>query len=139
MIFFVEKHALYLAWVIALSGFCLSIYYGEILQIEPCALCWYQRIALFPLVLILGIAAYRNDLKIIPYAIPLALLGVFFALYQILRFYIPLLKGATLCSLTEDCSNPFFLKLSFLSLIGFFFIALLLFWGRNVEKKEKNH
>lgn len=61
MIDWIRKNNLYSAWVISLFGLFLSLFVGEILEVEPCNLCWYQRIALFPLTILLGIAAYKQD------------------------------------------------------------------------------
>ncbi len=81
MIFF-RAYSLYFAWVISLVGVLLSLFYSEIMQYEPCKLCWLQRVALFPLTLQLGIAAYRADEKIASYAIPLCVFGLAVALFQ---------------------------------------------------------
>jgi disulfide bond formation protein DsbB len=125
--------ALYLAWVIALTGTLLSIYYGEILRVEPCQLCWYQRTMWFPLALLLGIAAYRADEHILPYAVVLACVGELVAIYQILGESFRWLHVSSLCGFGADCSVPvmvFFglFSMPALSAVGFGgVIALLLF------------
>ena len=125
----IRKYSLYFAWAIALIGFIFSFYYGELLQIEPCRLCWYQRIALFPLALILGIAAYRDDRAIFRYAFPLAFFGFLVALYQLLSIYFPVLQGAFECG--KECAKPIFMFFGWLtfpnlSAVGFFLIFILL-------------
>lgn len=50
-----------LAWLIALSATLGALFIGEVLGQTPCILCWYQRIAMFPLVLILGAGFLFND------------------------------------------------------------------------------
>ena len=130
-----EGLALYLAWALALGGFCISVFFGEILQHEPCPLCWYQRIALFPLAIILGIAAYRNDRGIVSYTLPLAILGGMTALFQILQIHFPILQETGICSLGESCSETVFTLFGFLDLptlsaIGFILIAALLWIAR---------
>jgi disulfide bond formation protein DsbB len=123
---FIRRHALYFAWVVALAGFCLSIYFGEVLRHEPCPLCWYQRIALFPLVFLLGIAAYRNDRGIVPYALPFSCLGAVIALFQILDRYMPILQKSGVCHFGDTCTkSPF--SFSMVSAAGFFLITALLF------------
>lgn len=77
------RYRLYCAWVIALLGLLASLTFSELLHIDPCSLCWYQRSALFPLVWILGIAAYRDDQSVAIYVVPLALAGALLALYQL--------------------------------------------------------
>ena len=132
---FLRQHSLYFAWVIALTGFCLSVFLGEILRNEPCSLCWYQRIALFPLALLLGIAAYRNDAGIIASALPLALFGLAAVLFQILEAHFPILQKAGVCNFGETCAQSAltlfgFLDFPILSAAGFILIAAFLFVGR---------
>jgi len=139
MIRFFRTHALYFAWLIALLGFGLSIFYGEIQQHAPCPLCWYQRIALFPLVILLGIAAYRRETLIVPYALPLVFIGAFFALFQVLQAHFPALHKAAVCSLGPHCAHQTFALFGVfdfpsLSAIGFFLIAAILLLHR--EKKS---
>jgi disulfide bond formation protein DsbB len=127
----IRENAIYLAWLIALIGFCASVFYGEILGNPPCPLCWYQRIALFPLVVLLGIAAYRKESVIIPYVIPIVFAGAFVALFHLLEPHIAWLQKASVCHLGVPCSHSgFFLfgvnAFVVLSVVGFFCIALLL-------------
>jgi len=68
--------ALMLAFLTALAATLGALFIGEVLGRMPCTLCWYQRIAMFPLVVILGIAAYRDDLTIRLSAALLALAGL---------------------------------------------------------------
>ena len=131
----VQDNALYLAWLIALIGFCLSIFYGEFLRNPPCPLCWYQRIALFPLVILLGIAAYRKEYMIVPYVLPLVFFGAFVSLFHLLQPYIPALQKASVCNSGVQCSHASFTffglnGLPLLSAIGFFLIACLLLMAK---------
>lgn len=77
---------LFAAWIIALGATLGALFIGEILGQEPCVLCWYQRIAMFPLALLLGIATLINDLSIRRYALPLAMAGVAVALWHTLLY-----------------------------------------------------
>ena len=135
MIATVRRYSLYCAWVIALLGFCLSVFYGEVLQNVPCPLCWYQRIALFPLAILLGLAVYRDDPGIIPYAMTLALLGGATALFQVFEGYFPVLQKAGVCRLSGDCSQAGFailgnINFPALSAIGFLLISGFLILSR---------
>lgn len=66
---------LYSAWFVSLVAMLGSLYFSEVQGFIPCELCWYQRIAMYPLVLILGIATFTNDTKAPRYVLPLSLLG----------------------------------------------------------------
>lgn len=117
-----KRHALYIAWTVSLLGVFLSIYFGEILKVEPCRLCWYQRIALFPQILFLGIAAYKNEKKIALYAFPLVVLGGLVAIYQSLSQIFPVLQSHVFCGVSEHCYLESFFP--YLSSAGFLLIAL---------------
>ena len=121
---FLKKHALYLAWLCSFAGFLLSVYYGEVLNMEPCRLCWYQRIAIFPLALFLGIAAYRNERRIAVYCLPFAIFGTLVAFYQTLIQIFPSLHSPALCG-TVQCTISGISPL--LSVSGFAAITLLIY------------
>lgn len=132
----IRANAMYFAWLIALIGFCISVLYGEILRNPPCPLCWYQRIALFPMVVLLGMAVYRGESTIVPYVFPLVGLGGFAALFHLLQPYVPFLQKASVCSLGVHCSQSAFTffgvnGLSFLSVLGFVLIGFFLWIGRD--------
>jgi disulfide bond formation protein DsbB len=95
--------ALWLAFAVALAATTGSLYFSEVVGLEPCALCWYQRIAMYPLALILGIAAWRGDWGVRRYAAPLAAIGAVVAAYHVALQRVPSLPSAG-CSLTAPCS-----------------------------------
>ncbi len=74
--------AILAAFVLALVSTLGALFIGEVLGQTPCVLCWYQRIAMFPLALILGVAAFVGDGGVRRYALPLALLGGAVALWH---------------------------------------------------------
>lgn len=119
-----QQGGLYFAWLIALIGLLLTLYGSEILQLPVCYLCWYQRIAMYALALILGIAAYRNDRGIHIYAIPLAGAGLFFAAYQYLQHIAPKFAFIDLCSIGPSCEEGMF---SLLGIISFPALSMLAF------------
>ncbi len=124
---------LYFAWVISLVAILVSFYFGEVLGMEPCRLCWYQRMAIFPLALFLGIAAYKNDRKVALYALPLVFFGALMAAYQSLSGIFPTLHSAKICG-GGHCTDQGLLPI--LSFIGFSLIAVLIFAARvNACKK----
>lgn len=134
---------LFFAWLIVLAGVFTSLYFGEILKFKPCPLCWYQRIALFPLAIILGIAVYKNDLGIVPYGITLASIGFIVALYQVLSQMFPFLDLDGICGPSDDCGAPIFtlfgfMTLPMLSAIGFFLIFIFLSFAKqkNIKSSE---
>jgi disulfide bond formation protein DsbB len=126
-----KRFALFLAWIISISAVIITLYSSEIANTPVCHMCWYQRIMLYPLAIILGIAIFRDDLKIYIYALPLTLIGAAFALYQYLEQMFPKLAPISLCSTGPSCSDIHlkifgFITFPLLSLIAALTIAALL-------------
>jgi len=80
----IGPYGLWLAWLVALTCTVGSLYFSEVANFTPCTYCWYQRIAMYPLAVILGIAALRRDWGIRRYAVPVAGIGAAIALYHFL-------------------------------------------------------
>lgn len=77
---------LFAAWLVAIGATLGALFIGEVLGQTPCTLCWYQRIAMFPLALVLGIACLNEDTTARRYALPLALAGGAVALWHTLLY-----------------------------------------------------
>ncbi len=100
-----RRYGLYLTWVIACIATLVSLYFSGIRNLEPCHLCWYQRICLFPLSIILGIATYQGNYRIAPYVLPLVLCGFGFAAYQVAIQEIPGWNPIDMCGAGPSCSE----------------------------------
>jgi len=123
-----HKYGLFVSWIIACIATIGSLAFSEIREVAPCTLCWYQRIAMFPLALILGIAAFRKEYLIIPYALPLSIIGMLIALFHLLLQEIPALSavctGGPACNAKSiDFSS---LYAVIFSLISFLLINIIL-------------
>ena len=103
------------AWVAATAATLGSLYFSEIANYTPCTLCWYQRIAMYPLVLLLGIAAVRRDVGVRIYAIPLAGVGAVIATYHYLLEWFPQIDAGA-CSAVIPCTQVWFREFGFVSL-----------------------
>ena len=126
---FVRRLLLYSSWLTALFATLGSLYFSEILQFVPCALCWYQRILMYPLVLIIPIGILRKDKGLPLYVLPLSAIGAVIALYHELLQLKILSVGPTLCSNGVSCTTNYlslfgFLSIPLLSLIAFIFISI---------------
>ncbi len=127
---FIGPNALGMAFLVALLATMGSLYFSDVAGFEPCKLCWYQRIAMYPLVLILGIAAVRRDTGIRPYAIALAAIGAIVSTYHLALEWIPALDTGA-CGVGPACSIVWFrvfgfISLPMLALVAFLFIITLL-------------
>jgi len=65
----------------------------------PCYLCWLQRVFLFPLVFLFGIALWNKDRKVVRYTFPLICVGFLFSLYQNYGYYFGT-SGASVCGIS---------------------------------------
>ncbi len=135
---FIRIYGLYFAWVLSLLGTLLSLYFSELEHLEPCRFCWFQRIALFPLALQLGIAAYRCDHRTAAiYCLPLCFAGLAAALMQSLILWIGI-HG--LCGPGISCRDEviyFFglIPFPYMSGIGFLFIGTLIWLSRREDAR----
>ena len=127
--------ALYAAWVVALAATLGALFIGEVLGQAPCVLCWYQRIAMFPLAVILAIACLRGDVGVWRYALPLAMAGLLIAGWHS-GLYLGLIpEPIEPCSRTgPSCTDAAmtiggFVPLPVLSLLAFILIAAGLIWA----------
>ncbi|SFB75449.1 disulfide bond formation protein DsbB [Polaromonas sp. OV174] len=118
-------------WLIALVSSLGSLFFSEVMKLEPCVLCWYQRIAMFPLALILAQGLYTQDRQSVKYALPLAWAGGLVALYHCLLYagFIP--QGLRPCGKGSSCAEQKlelagFITIPLLSVLAFSLIILLL-------------
>lgn len=113
---------LHLAWVQAVVAMGGSLYFSEYMLFPPCALCWYQRIAMYPLVAVLGVALLRGDGRgARAYGLPLSIIGWLIALYHCAMTYGVIAE--TQCSATEAVSCT----IRWINWYGFITIPLLAF------------
>lgn len=119
------------AWVVALAATLGALFVGEVMGQAPCVLCWYQRIAMFPLAILLGIAAFRGDRGVRVYALPLAVPGLGIAAFHSLLYAGVVPEAIEPCGAGPSCASADMtilggLPLPFLSLAAFAAIVLLL-------------
>lgn len=136
---FCKRNCLYLAWFVSLVAVIGSLYLSEVLKYEPCKLCWFQRIFMYPQLILLGIATYKGDKRIIPYVLPLSVIGGSISLYHYAEQKIPALSEVLPCTVGVPCNVDYlnyfgFITIPFLALIAFTLIAILLWTGRKEEE-----
>jgi disulfide bond formation protein DsbB len=126
---------LWLAFAVATTATLGSLYLSDIADLIPCTYCWYQRIAMYPLVPILAIAAWRRDNGVRIYAATLAGIGAVIAAYHRLMQEFPDL-GGTACSTGVPCTAAYFtlfgfVTIPYMALSGFLLILALLWIDRS--------
>ncbi|WP_182102738.1 disulfide oxidoreductase [Niallia taxi] len=138
---FIQENGLFLAFAIALISISGSLYFSEILGYIPCKLCWFQRVTMYPLTIILGIAAVKKDFRQIYYVLPFAVIGMILGIYHysIQKGFIS--TDDTFCG-RVPCTGQYinwfgFLTIPLLSLMAhtlIFIICLLLHKNRGDNK-----
>lgn len=132
---------LYAAWTIALTATVGSLFFSEVMQLPPCVLCWYQRIAMYPLVLIISAGILMNDRRMKFYALPVCLSGLAIAVYHNLLYYNIIPDSITPCTQGISCTSVQiewlgFITIPLMSLTAFILIGLcLLFYKSAGEEK----
>lgn len=111
----IDQAALWLAFLVAATATAGSLYFSEVANYEPCRLCWYQRIAMYPLVVILLVAAIRGDRSVRWYAGPVAAIGMAVSTYHYVVEWNPSLDAGA-CGLGPSCTAVWFRELGFISL-----------------------
>ena len=122
---------LYPAWLVAAVAMLGSLYFSDIRFFVPCTLCWYQRILMYPLVIILGVASYKQDKSVTRYALPLSVLGTLVAAFPFLQQKVPWISSSAVCRSGVPCDVQYinwlgFITIPFLSLVAFSIITVLL-------------
>lgn len=133
-----DKYVLYLAWLTAVSATAGSLIFSEIFGYIPCILCWYQRIAMYPLVVVLAVGIILKDKKLVFYALPLSIIGGIIAFLQELLQIGVLSEASFPCRVGVSCTTKYvdyfgFITIPFLSLVSFIIITacLLYYWRAN--------
>jgi disulfide bond formation protein DsbB len=103
------------AWLVVSLATAGSLYLSDVAGLVPCLLCWYQRIAMYPLVLLLGVATLVGDGRIWRYVLPLSLTGLAISVYHVTIQYRPTL-GVVSCSAEAPCTARYLHVYGFVSI-----------------------
>jgi disulfide bond formation protein DsbB len=122
-------------WLIASTSTLGALFFSEIMDLPPCVLCWYQRIFMFPLVLLLPVGLLPFDARVVSYALPLALAGWLVSLFQVLLVVGLIPEAIRPCTQGVPCSEVQiqwlgFVNIPLLSLIAFSTMNALLIAAR---------
>lgn len=136
---FTKKYILYVALIQALVATLGSLYFSEIAKFPPCVLCWYQRIAMYPLVVVLTVGILRKDKNVPLYVLPLSIIGMAIGIYHNLLYYNILPEAAAPCMMGVSCTTKFiewggFVTIPLLSLAAFTVITICMFLYRRYNR-----
>lgn len=134
-------YTLYMAWIVAVTATLGSLYFSEIRGFIPCELCWYQRILMYPLSIILGIAAYTNETVLRKYVLPLSIIGGCISIFHYMEQKIPGFAAIKPCTNGVPCSAQYinwfgFVTIPFLALIAFILITVLMILTKSGDQRN---
>ena len=137
-----KSKIIFLCWLISLTSTIGSLFFSEVMEYPPCELCWYQRIAMYPLVLIFLVAAYKKMNDVFYYAFPLVFTGWVISLYHNLLHYEIIPESAAPCREDVSCSTVYielagFITIPIMSLFAFSLLAILLIYLFKMSPHEK--
>ena len=127
---------IFLAWFTAAVAMAGSLFFSEVMKFPPCVLCWYQRIGMYPLVLLLLPAVFTFEKQVFKYTLPLAISGWLVSVYHNLLYYKILPESASPCVQGISCTTEYiewlgFITIPLLSLSAFtIIISTLIFCQR---------
>ncbi len=130
------------SFLIALIATLGSLFFSEVMQFIPCSMCWYQRIFMYPLVLIFLINLLYPDDKLLKYSMPLVLIGLFFSIYHNLLMFGIIPESVVPCVQGVPCSTEYinwlgFITIPFLSLIAYSAILVFMLFYKKEIGNEK--
>ncbi len=131
---------LYASWIQAIMATLGSLYFSEILQWQPCVLCWYQRIFIYPLVLIIAIGILKKDKNLPTYVLAMVTTGGLIAFYHTLLQYGVITESLAPCSFGVSCVTQYgnwfgFITIPLLSFMNFLLIGIYMILYRKFEQK----
>ncbi|MEE6131789.1 disulfide bond formation protein B [Priestia aryabhattai] len=125
------KKTLIGSWIVAIVATLGSLSFSELFNFIPCTFCWYQRILMYPLVLILGVAVYEQNDRICKYVLPFSVVGMLVSGYHYALQKIPALQAFETCTSGIPCSGQYinwlgFITIPFLAFVAFTIITVLM-------------
>ncbi|HKC14701.1 MAG TPA: disulfide oxidoreductase [Patescibacteria group bacterium] len=136
---FIRKNILYIAFIQALLAAFMSLYFSLVMQLPPCVLCWYQRICMYPIAIILAVGILRKDKKVYQYVLPFSIIGLAISVYHNLLYYQILPESAAPCEQGISCTTRLiewggFVTIPLLSLVGFSVITICMFIYKRLNR-----
>jgi len=113
-------------WLLATASTLSALFFSEVMELPPCVLCWYQRIFMFPLVLLLPLGLFPLDGRVVRYTLPLASGGWLISVFQLLLVWGLVPEGLRPCTQGVPCSEVQIEWLGFVSIPLLSFVAFTL-------------
>jgi len=138
---FLKKKALLIAFIVTLAATLGSLFFSEIAKYQPCDLCWFQRIFMYPQVLLLGIALWKKDRSVSRYVIPMSIIGAIIAAYHYYISKLANIASSGVCSAVgPSCLVDYFTEFGYVTIPLMAFTAFIIvivmtfFWSKKDKK-----
>ena len=134
---FLQDHGAKLAFIVALTATLGSLYFSEVRHFIPCTLCWYQRILMYPLVIITLVGIIERDDFLPAYVLPFALVGTVVAGYHY-AIQLGIMGSSTSCAIGVPCSSRYvnyfgFVTIPLMALTAFLLILVIMWATRRAN------
>lgn len=140
LIQFFGKNSLIFVFIVVLAATAGSLFYSEVIGFEPCRLCWFQRIFIYPQVVLLGLALWKRDHGIALYSITLSIIGAVIAVYHyLIQIGVSPSLSCSAVGYSVSCSSKFVLQFGYITipmmaLTAFLLIIFFFYLHRLYEK-----
>ncbi len=135
---FFSDNALSFAFLVALVATAGSLFLSDFAHFTPCKLCWYQRIAMYPQIILLGIAAVKNDISVKRYVLPIVGVGAIISFYhyllQMSPIPLPCTDEVANCALKQVAPYGY-ITIPLMALTGFVLIAVFVLLAARTSRK----
>ena len=116
---FFKENAMPMVLAIAIVATVGSLFFSEIMKLPPCVLCWYQRICMYPIVIIGSVGLWKKDKNLPLFILPLSIIGLVISIYHNLLYYKILPESIAPCTMGVSCTTKQ------IELLGFITIPLM--------------
>jgi disulfide bond formation protein DsbB len=128
---------------VSLAAIFGSLFFSEVMRFPPCDLCWYQRIFMYPIALLILVGLFLDSKDTLKFVAPLIWGGLIIAFYHNLVYY-KVIQVIVPCNEAAPCTAQHvnymgFLTIPLMSLLGFLFLALINFLALTIQKKDLHH
>ena len=114
-----------------------SLLYSEVVGYPACILCWIQRIFMYPQMFLFGLAFWRKDYSVVPYALLLSIIGGGVALYQWIKDMLLLYSHTTIpcpaVSGLPSCDKIYVLEFGYITIammaLNVFILLMIVMWA----------
>ena len=136
---FLGKNSMFLAFIVAILATGGSLIFSEVLNFSPCILCWFQRIFMYPQVILAGLALYMKDRRIMFYLAALSIIGFGIAgIHYLGQINENVSLPCSAIGYSASCSETFFLQFGYITIPMMALTAFaLIIAGWHISRSER--